>query len=347
MDRVLRVLVEDDSAYVRKVFKEMLSHSPEVEVVGTASDGHEALSAVARLKPDVVTCDLIMPRSDGVDFIQKQMAIHPIPIIVVSISAESSEQVLNALDAGAVDFVQKPTALATEKIFEIAEDLVAKVRAAADASVARLRPAAAGRPASAGAAPATSRNRYDLVVIGVSTGGPQGLRTLIPRLAADFPVPVAIVLHMPIGYTEAYAKRLDDASALTVVEAKEGDLVRPGVVFVAPAGRHLTFGRDATGAVRIRLDISPLDTAHRPSVDVLFQSAAEVYGDRVLAVVMTGMGDDGRQGAAWIKARGGTVLTEAEESCVVYGMPRAVVEAGLSDASVPLERLSDAIVERV
>jgi two-component system, chemotaxis family, protein-glutamate methylesterase/glutaminase len=350
MDRVLRVLVVDDSAYVRKVFKEMLSHSPEVEVVGTASDGEDALSAVARLKPDVVTCDLIMPRSDGVDFITKQMAINPIPIVVVSISAESSEQVLNALDAGAVDFVQKPTALATEKIFEIAEDLVAKVRAAAGASVVRLRPAAApadSRPASGATAPATFRNRYDVLVIGVSTGGPHGLRMLIPRLAADFPVPVAIVLHMPIGYTEAYAKRLDEASALTVVEAREGDLVRPGVVFVAPAGRHLTFNRDATGAVRIRLDISPLDTAHRPSVDVLFQSAAEVYGDRVLAVVMTGMGDDGRQGAAWIKARGGAVLTEAEESCVVYGMPRAVVEAGLSDASVPLERLSEAIMERI
>jgi two-component system, chemotaxis family, protein-glutamate methylesterase/glutaminase len=348
MNRALRVLVVDDSAYVRKVFKEMLSHSPELEVVGTASDGEDALSAVARLKPDVVTCDLIMPRSDGVDFIQKQMAINPIPIVVVSISAESSEQVLNALDAGAVDFVQKPTALATEKIFELAEDLVAKVRAAAGASVLRLRPAAADSRAVAGAAaPSTFRNRYDVLVIGVSTGGPQGLRMLIPRLAADFPVPVAIVLHMPIGYTEAYAKRLDEASALTVVEAREGDHVRPGVVFVAPAGRHLTFNRDAAGAVRIRLDISPLDTAHRPSVDVLFQSAAEVYGDRVLAVVMTGMGDDGRQGAAWIKARGGAVLTEAEESCVVYGMPRAVVEAGLSDASVPLERLSEAIVERI
>jgi two-component system, chemotaxis family, protein-glutamate methylesterase/glutaminase len=348
MNRVLRVLVVDDSAYVRKVFKEMLSHSPEVEVVGTASDGEDALSAVARLKPDVVTCDLIMPRSDGVDFIQKQMAIKPIPIVVVSISAESSEQVLNALDAGAVDFVQKPTALATEKIFEIAEDLVAKVRAAAGASIVRLRPAAANsRAVDVAAAPSTFRNRYDVLVIGVSTGGPQGLRMLIPRLGADFPVPVAIVLHMPIGYTEAYAKRLDETSALTVIEAREGDLVRPGVVFVAPAGRHLTFNRDAAGAVRIRLDISPLDTAHRPSVDVLFQSAAEVYGDRVLAVVMTGMGDDGRQGAAWIKARGGAVLTEAEESCVVYGMPRAVVEAGLSDASVPLERLSRAIVERI
>jgi two-component system chemotaxis response regulator CheB len=344
MSGALRVLIVDDSAYVRKVFKEMLTRCPDMEVIGTAADGDEALGAVARLNPDVVTCDLIMPHSDGVDFIQKQMAVRPLPIVVVSIASESSEQVLNALDAGAVDFVQKPTALATEKIFEIAEDLVTKVRAAAGAPVLRLR-----RALFPVATPATTtfRNRYDVVVIGVSTGGPQGLKSVIPQLAADFPVPVAIVLHMPIGYTEGYAKRLDQISPLTVVEAREGEEVRSGKVFVAPAGRHLAFVEDPQGTVRFRLDSSPLDTPHRPSVDVLFQSAAEVYGDRVLAVVMTGMGDDGRQGAAWIKARGGSVLTEAEETCVVYGMPRAVVEAGLSDESVPLERLTAAIVERI
>jgi two-component system chemotaxis response regulator CheB len=285
-----------------------------------------------------------MPGVDGVDFIRKQMAIQPVPIVVVSIAAESSERVLNALDAGAVDFVQKPTALATEKVFEIADDLVARVRAAAAAAVGRGR-----RPATAAAAPmaASFKNRYDLLVIGVSTGGPQGLKAVIPQLPANFPAPVAIVLHMPIGYTESYARRLDDSSPLSVIEAHEGDLVRPGVVFVAPAGRHLTFSRDSSGVVRTCLDVSPLDTAHRPSVDVLFQSAAAVYGDRVLALVMTGMGDDGRQGAAWIKARGGSVLTEAEETCVVYGMPRSVVEAGLSDASVPLDQLAAAIVERI
>jgi two-component system, chemotaxis family, protein-glutamate methylesterase/glutaminase len=343
MDRV-RVLVVDDSAYVRKVVKEMLSRSPMVEVVGTARDGDEALEMVDRLKPDVVTCDLIMPATDGVEFIRKQMALRPIPIVVVSIAAESSERVLSALDAGAVDFVQKPTALATEKILEIAEDLVAKVKAAAGAPVARLH-----QPAVIASAPITTsfNNRYDLVVIGVSTGGPQGLKAVIPRLPATFPAPVAIVLHMPIGYTDAYAKRLDETSALTVVEAREGDVVRPGMVFVAPSGRHLTFRRDSNGVVRTQLDVSPLDTPHRPSVDVLFQSASAVYGDRVLALVMTGMGDDGRQGAAWIKARGGTVLTEAEETCVVYGMPRSIVEAGLSDDSIPLDRLTEAIVERI
>jgi two-component system chemotaxis response regulator CheB len=344
MDRVLRVLVVDDSAYVRKVVREMLSRSPFLDVVGTARDGDDALEMVDRLKPDVVTCDLIMPGTDGVDFIQRQMAIQPIPIIVMSIASESSERVLSALDAGAVDFVQKPTALATEKLFDIAEDLVAKIKAAAAAPLARPR-----RPAIAARVPvaATFHNHFDLLVIGVSTGGPQGLKAVIPRLPADFPLPVAIVMHMPIGYTKAYAKRLDELSALTVIEAAEGDQVRPGIVFIAPAGRHLTFVRDPQGEVRIHLDVSPFDTPHRPSVDVLFQSAADIYRDRVLALVMTGMGDDGSQGAAWIKARGGCILTEAEETCVVYGMPRSVVEAGLSDASVPLDRLTEAIAERI
>ena len=344
MEKVIRVVIVDDSAYVRKVVKEMLSRSPFLEVVGTARDGEDALGVVERLQPDVVTCDLIMPGTDGVEFIQRQMARRPVPIVVVSIASESSERVLNALDAGAVDFVQKPTALATEKMLDIAEQLIATVKAAAGANVARPQP-----PPTVAAAPRRDGflNRHDVLVIGVSTGGPQGLKAVIPRLPADFPAPVAIVLHMPVGYTEAYAKRLDETSSLTVVEAKEGDEVRPGMVFVAPAGRHLTFRRDASGTVRTRLDVSPFDTPHKPSVDVLFQSAAETYGERVLGVVMTGMGDDGLAGSAWIKAKCGSVLTEAEETCIVYGMPRSVVEAGLSDESVPLHRLAEVIAERI
>ena len=344
MSRRLRVLVVDDSAYIRKVVREMLSRSPLIEVVGTARDGGEALELVEQLQPDVVTCDLIMPGMDGVQFIQRQMSIRPVPILIVSIAAETSEGVLSGLDAGAVDFVQKPTALATEKVFDIAEELIAKVIAAAGAPVGRMR-----EPASAVPVPLTLtfKDRYSIVVIGVSTGGPQGLKAVIPRLPADFPVPVAIVLHMPVGYTEAYAKRLEETSALAVVEAREGDEVRPGLVLVAPAGRHLAFHRDGAGRVLTRLDVRPLDTPHRPAVDVLFQSAAEIYGERVLAVVMTGMGSDGREGAAWIKARGGTVLTEAEETCVVYGMPRSIVEAGLSDEAVPLDRLTAAIMARI
>ena len=343
MKRRVRVLVVDDSAYIRKVVKEMLGRDGSIEVVGAARDGEDALDLVERLRPDVVTCDLIMPGLGGVEFIRRQMAARPVPIVIVSIAAESSERVLSGLDAGAIDFVQKPTALATEKVYDLGEELVAKIVAAAEAPLGRLREPVASEPL----AQATFSGRYDIVVIGVSTGGPQGLKSVIPRLPADFPIPLVIVLHMPIGYTEAYAKRLDDASALTVVEARDGDSLRPGLVLVAPAGRHLTLHRNGEGGTSVRLDVRPLDTPHRPSVDVLFQSAADVYGDRVLGVVMTGMGTDGRDGAAWIKARGGAVLTEAEETCVVYGMPRSVVEAGLSDEAVPLNRITAAIMQRV
>ena len=352
MDRVLKVLVVDDSAYVRKVVKQMLSRSPFLEVVGTARDGREALELAAQLDPDVVTCDLIMPELDGVGFVREQMARRPLPIIIMSIASETGEAALTALDAGAVDFVQKPTALATEKIFEVSDELIEKVKAAAEIPMARVKvaphppaPAAAASPSPS--APVTRSELADVVVIGISTGGPQGLKQLVPLLPADFPVPVAIVMHMPVGYTEMYARKLDELSQLEVREAREGDVLRAGTALLAPAGRHLTFRRLPDGAVVAHLDSKPFDMPHRPSVDVLFQSAAEVYGRRVLGVVMTGMGSDGRAGAAWIKAQGGLVYTESEETCVVYGMPASVVEAGLSDRSVPLDQMARAIREAV
>ena len=344
MADIVRVLVVDDSAYVRKVVTQMLGRSPFIEVVGIARDGVEALELTAELEPDVVTCDLNMPIMDGVTFVREQMARRPVAILIISIAAGAGEQVLAALDAGAVDFVQKPTALATERLMDMADELIDKVKAAARAP--RRAPAAKTAAALLPMRPATGRGVYDILVMGVSTGGPQALKLIIPRLPADFPVPVAMVLHMPIGYTEMYAQKLNEISALHVVEASEGQLVQPGTVFLAPAGRHLSFRRDGD-LVRTHLDVRPLDTPHRPSVDALFQSAAEIYEDRVLGVVMTGMGSDGRDGAAWIKARGGGILTEAEESCIVYGMPRSVVEAGLSDAAIPLDRLADAIMERI
>jgi two-component system, chemotaxis family, protein-glutamate methylesterase/glutaminase len=343
---VIRVLVVDDSAYVRKVVSQMLSRSPFIDVVGTARDGAEALERVVELQPDVVTVDLNMPVLDGVEFVRQQMARRPLPIVLISIAAESGEQVLAALDAGAIDFVQKPTALATERLMDMADELVEKVKTAATAPVGRLPVPLERPPALPLRGPMAAAGLVDVVVLGISTGGPQGLKRVVPRLPADFPVPIAIVLHMPLGYTEAYARSLDAASMLHVVEATEGLPVAAGTVLLAPAGRHLTLRR-VNDRIVTHLDIRPLDTPHRPSVDVLFQSAAEVYDGRVLAVVMTGMGADGREGAAWIKARGGRVLTEAEATCVVYGMPRSIVEAGLSDAAVPLDEMAQAIMEHV
>ena len=348
MNRVLRVLVIDDSAYVRKVVREILSRSPFLEVVGAARDGREALEMVERLEPDVVTCDLIMPELDGVGFVREQMQRRPVPIIIMSVAKETAEATLTALDAGAIDFVQKPTALASEKIFEVSNELIEKVKAAGSISLNRLpvsRPPIP--PPLDPTAKISGTHSVDLVVLGISTGGPQALKRLIPQLPADFPVPVVMVMHMPVGYTEMYAAKLNEQSGLEVREAAAGDEIKPGRVFLAPAGRHLTLKRHPDGKVVTHLDARPFSTLHRPSVDVLFQSAAEVYGNRVLGVVMTGMGSDGKQGAAWIKSQGGLVFTEAESSCVVYGMPGVVVEAGLSDQSVALEDMARAIREVV
>jgi two-component system chemotaxis response regulator CheB len=342
MTELIRVLIVDDSAYVRKVIRQMLSRSPFIEIAGIARDGREALELAAELEPDVITCDLIMPQLDGVGFIREQMSRRPVPIVVVSVASESGELVLAALDAGAVDFVQKPTALASDRLLEIADELIDKVKMSS-----RSRPVVRRAPIVPAAHAAAATHAFDIVVIGISTGGPQALKMLIPKLPAELAVPVAIVLHMPVGYTELYARKLNEQSAVTVLEAKGGESLMPGHVYIAPAGRHLTLRRNGAGQVVTHLDVRPLDTPYKPSVDSLFHSAADVYGPRVLGIVMTGMGSDGREGSAWIKAKGGTVLTESETSCVVYGMPRSIVEAGLSDGEIPLEEMADALLERV
>ena len=345
MSQLIRALIVDDSAFVRKVVREMLSRSPFIDVVGTARDGEEALEMVEQLRPDVVTCDLQMPRLDGVMFVREQMSRRPLPILILSAFPEDGERTLEAIEAGAIDFMQKPTALANHEILTIRDELVEKVKAAARAPVGKLNqelPVLVEAPAFS-----TRITKVDLVVIGISTGGPQALRYLIPQFPADFPVPIALVLHMPVGYTRLFAEKLDEISPLKVVEAVEGEPLVAGTVILAQAGRHMTFRRTANGNVVAQLSTEPVDLPHRPAVDVLFQSASEVYRNRVLGIVMTGMGNDGRQGAAWIKAQGGTVLTEAEDSCVIYGMPRSVVEAGLSDGAVPLSQMAQAIIGRL
>lgn len=346
MEKVSRVLVVDDSAYVRKVLREILSRSPFLEVVGAARDGEEALELVEELKPDVVTVDLTMPRLDGVGFVKRQMQRRPLPMVIVSVIGEDGELAIEALSAGAVDLVQKPTALATEQVFEIGDELIARVKAAAMVDAGALRTAAEPPPRRAPSR-LQRRGEIDIVVLGISTGGPQALRYLIPQLPAEFPAPIVIVLHMPVGYTELFAAKLAENAKLRVVHAAEGDRLSAGTVYLAPAGKHITCRREAAGECVVHLDLRPVDTLHRPAVDVLFQSAAEVFGGRVLGVVMTGMGSDGLKGAAWIKAKGGKIITEAESSCVVYGMPRSVVEAGLSDRAAALDEMAEAILEAI
>jgi two-component system, chemotaxis family, protein-glutamate methylesterase/glutaminase len=282
---------------------------------------------------------------DGVEFLRRQMALRPIPVVVCSITHETGAAALEAFEAGAVEFVQKPTALATDRIHEMADELIAKVKTASTVVLSQP-PAPETQPARPVVVPQGKKPTVDIVVIGISTGGPQALRYMIPKFPGNFPLPIAMVLHMPVGYTEMYAQRLNELSALTVTEAHEGDLVKAGSVLLAPAGRHLLFSR-RDGAVRVHLDLRPVDTQHRPAVDVLFRSAADVYDGRVLGVVMTGMGNDGAAGAGHIKAKGGMVITEAESSCVVFGMPRAVTELGLSDRSAPLDGMMTAIMESI
>jgi len=346
VSQVIRTLIVDDSAFVRKTVREMLSRSPYIEIVGVARDGLEALELVEQLKPDVITCDLNMPRLAGVGFVRQQMLRRPVPILILSIAGGEAAQAINALDAGAVDFVQKPTALATDDLLRIREELIEKVKAAAHVPIDSLLPSQrAAEPQQT--VPARQASQVAIVVIGVSTGGPQALRALLPRFPESFPVPIVMVLHMPVGFTALYAAKLDEICSLDVREAVEGDELRPGLALLAPAGRHLKLDRSASGRIISRLTMQPIALLHRPSVDVLFQSAAEIYGQGVLGVVMTGMGSDGREGAAWIKAKGGTIITEAQESCVIYGMPRSVVEAGLSDAAISLPHLAEAITERL
>lgn len=339
----LRVLVVDDSAFARKVVRELLEAMPGVEVVGIARDGVDALEKIAELKPDVVTLDLVMPNLDGVGVLQALPTGQDRPaVLVVSIADEDGELGVAALAAGAFDVVKKPTALATQSLYGLGDDLRTKLLAAATwrrSPAAELSPHA---PATVAGARAT---QSELLVIGASTGGPQALTHLLRALPAGFPLPIALVIHMPAGYTEAFARRLDGECALDTIEAREGLTLEPGRVIVARAGTHLKLVRQApTSPVTTQLDLSPTSALHRPSVDALFESAAASVGAGVLAVVLTGMGNDGTAGARAVRAAGGRVLTESESSCVVYGMPRAVVEAGLSTASAPLMEMAALIV---
>lgn len=342
--KLIRVLIVDDSAFVRKVVKEMLTRSPFIEVVGIARDGEEALGKASELKPDVITCDIVMPKMDGVEFVRQQMARQPIPILILSASPADGELVLQAMEAGAVDFVQKPSSLASDDLLGVREELIEKVKGAATAPIKNLHVDAAPSPLPKAVSRAT---RADVVLIGISTGGPQALRFLLPQFPKDFPVPILVVLHMPVGYTEMFAAKLDELSQIEVVEAAEGQVLRPGLAILGQAGFHLKLTRGADGLVRTALATQPGDKPHRPAVDVLFQSAAELFDSRTLAIVMTGMGNDGTEGAAWIKAKGGKVLTEAEESCVIYGMPRSVDEAGLSDGHAPLHDMARTILKNL
>jgi two-component system chemotaxis response regulator CheB len=338
----IRVLVVDDSAFARQVVRRVLERGGDIEVVGVARDGAEALEKIALTAPDVITLDLVMPEVDGLGVMAALPRDGGPRVVVVSSTGTSTELGVAALAAGAVDLVEKPTTQATDRMYEMADELLERVRFAATVKTRRLPPR---RPAPIPVR--TQAAAVDAVLVGTSTGGPQALAHLLPSFPADFPVPIVVVVHMPAGYTDALARRLDSLSALTVLEGHEGLVLTRGMAVLAPHGAHLGLERSAAG-LRVRLDyLRRPGELHHPSVDALFESGAAVLRERVLGVVMTGMGDDGLRGAGALVTAGARVLVEAESTCVVYGMPRSVSEAGLADAAFELPRLADAIGRRV
>jgi len=339
----IRVLVVDDSAFARKVMRDVLQQVPDIEVVGTARDGLDALAKLQELDPDVMTLDLVMPHLDGIETLRALAGRERPRVVVVCMAEADSDLAVSALEAGALDVVHKPTALATDRLYDLSRELVFKVRAAAAARSSE--PAPAPSPPLVVSEPQATARGCDLLVIGASTGGPSAIARLLKELPADFPVPVAIVVHLPAGFTASFSERLDTECALHVVEATEGVRLTPGKVVIARGDAHLLVQRDRRGLYGT-LALEPA-SLHRPSVDQLFTSAAAAGAERVLAVVLTGMGDDGLSGSRALKQAGASILVESESSCVVYGMPRVVQQAGLASGQFPIGELAAQIASRV
>lgn len=352
----IRILVVDDSPFMRKSLQKMLEEAPDLRVVATARDGVDALEKIEEHKPDLVTLDIEMPRMDGLTCLKRIMAEHPMPVLMVSsLTQEGAQATLDALALGALDFIPKESGFASLSILQIQHDLQEKVRRLAasprfhKAAPAPARPSQApatplarpATPAKAPAPPPTSDSRLgsspqaELLVIGTSTGGPKALQDILPALPASLPVPCLIVQHMPSTFTRPFADRLNGLCQVHVKEAEQDEPLKAGTVYIAPGGIHMTYGARGTKG-HIELSPEPVSSLHRPSVDVLFLSVAELFRGQVLAGILTGMGSDGTKGMEQLKQKGAYTLAEAEESCAVYGMPRAAVERGCVDVIAPL-----------
>ena len=333
----VRVLVVDDSALMRKLIPQMLAGDESIEVVGTAMDGSFCLKKIDELKPGVVTLDLEMPGMNGIDTLKEIMRRQPLPVIVFSShSTDGATVTMKALGLGAFDFVTKPKD-ASAHMAETARELIAKVKAAAECKLApRIRTGIPPKPEKI-VLPGANPSR--IVAIGVSTGGPQALEYLLSQLPGDFPGTIVIVQHMPDGFTDMFARRLDELSALRVKEAQSGDVLQPGRVLICPGSRHMKVKRLPLGDVAVLTDDARVN-GHRPSVDVLLRSVADEFKNQAVGVLMTGMGDDGAEGLGEIKRQGGMTIAQSEDSCVVYGMPKAAIERGYAIRVISLDSLA-------
>ncbi len=374
----VKVLVVDDSGFFRRRVSEILSADPSIQVVGTATNGREAIDQALALKPDVITMDYEMPMMDGITAVRNIMQRCPTPVLMFSsLTHEGARVTLDALDAGAVDFLpknfedisrnpEKVKQMLCEKVHSISRSNrrslfsapapapVAAPAAPTSTAFGRSAPAPVTRPAAAPAAPARApasapsahapapkRKAYKLVAIGTSTGGPVALQRVLTQLPANFPAPIVLIQHMPAAFTKAFAERLDKLCRISVKEAEDGDILRPGLALLAPGGKQMMV--DGRGAIKILPGDERLN--YKPCVDITFGSAAKSYGDKVLAVVLTGMGADGREGARLLKQGGSSVWAQDEASCVIYGMPMAIVKAELADAVYSLDDIGKHLVE--
>jgi two-component system chemotaxis response regulator CheB len=347
MSSKVRVLVVDDSALMRKLIPQILARDNEIEVVGTAMDGAFGLKKIEDLRPDVVTLDLEMPRMDGMEMLRQITRRSRVPVIIVSaLSTEGAMATFKALALGAFDFVAKPRDAASSHMDEIALDLIAKIKTAArnkprDTLLSTL-------PEHVRATKPSSRPRREparIIAIGVSTGGPNALQYFLAKLPGDFPGSIVVVQHMPEGFTNMFANRLDECCTVDVKEAQSGDLLIAGRVLICPGNRHIKVRRMPLGSTVVLTD-DPRLNGHRPSVDVLFRSVAAEFADRAVGVLMTGMGEDGAAGLGLIKHAGGVTIAQNEESCVVFGMPKAAIEKGYAMRVVPLDSLASTLVSQ-
>lgn len=347
----IRVLVVDDSAFMRKVISDMLSDDDDIEVIGTAKNGKDAIDKALLLKPQIITMDVEMPVLDGIAALDKLLELKPEPKVIMlsSLTNNGGEATMKALEAGAVDFVPKPTASIIHFDAEdIKADLIRKIKSAAISNISfYTRQKAAPlhmKPAQKEVkAPLHSNLKY-IIAIGTSTGGPRALQEVVPLLPADLPAAVLIVQHMPPGFTKSLAQRLDGLSQINVKEAENGDVLKPGWAYLAPGDYHMFLDR-GSGEYIIGLNQAPPMTGHRPSVNYMMNSAADCGHRNLIAVMMTGMGSDGSEGIAKIKKAGGKTIAQNEETCVVYGMPKAAVAVGAIDRIVPLNEIAKEIIK--
>ncbi len=349
-DRKIRVVVVDDSALIRKVLKQLLETAPDIEVVGVAPDPIVAREIIRDTDPDVITLDVEMPKMDGLEFLSRLMRLKPTPVVMVSsLTARGSEVTLKALELGAVDFVAKPKFDIQNGMQESAREIVEKVRIAANARVARSKPLDTSPANSADVVLPVSLSRVSatekLIIVGASTGGTEAIKAFLTRMPADCPG-ILIAQHMPEAFTKSFAQRLDSQCKITVSEAQGGERILPGHAYIAPGHSHLLVARSGANFVT-ELSQAPPVNRHRPSVDVLFRSAANVVGRNALGVILTGMGKDGANGMLEMKQAGAHTFAQDEATCVVFGMPREAIAAGGVDEVVALDDMASRVLSRL